>query len=427
MTSRILIRCDASLSIGSGHVIRCRTLARQLKRQGGEVLFICRRQTGDLIDLLQQEFEVVLLPELPLQSCEGLAGRDLYRAWLGCSQAQDSVDFLEALDSAGIDNAAWLIADHYGLDADWEARVLEGLHSDDFPKLLVIDDLADRPHRADLLLDQNFFGEATDQRYLGLVPSHCRQFLGPHYALLGQEYTQFHPLVTERTELHRVLVFFGGVDPDNLTGRTLEALMDPELAQLSVDVVIGRESPHRQTVADQVALRPGTTLHNPLPSLAVLIARADLAIGACGSTTWERACLKVPSLVVAIAANQVTFAQALHQAGHLQLLGDALTVSTESIRSALLDRIGNPVRGDVGGNLTDGFGAARLALAILGRQASIGLRLADERDEALLLRWAADPQVQTSGVSPDLTKPSDHDNSNRLGLANPSQLLLIAE
>ena len=416
MTPRILIRCDASLSIGSGHVIRCRTLARQL-----------RRQSGDLIGLLEQEFEVLPLPELPLLNCEGLAGRDLYQAWLGCSQAQDAADCLQALGLFDISNVAWLVVDHYGLDASWEDLFLEGLPGEAPPKLLVIDDLADRPHQADLLLDQNFFGEATDHRYQGLVPTHCRQLLGPHFALLGQEYTQFYPMVPERMELQRVLVFFGGVDSDNLTGRTLEALMDPALAHLTVDVVLGRESPHQQAVADLVAQRQCTTLHAPLPSLAGLIARADLAIGAGGSTTWERACLRLPSLVVAIAANQIPFAEALHQAGHLQLLGESSTVSPEQIRSALLARIADPVPKDAGGDLTDGFGASRLAIALLGTKARIRLRRAQVGDEALLLRWVNAPQVLASSYVPDLINPSDYGNWSSMGLDDPNRLLLIAE
>jgi len=288
----ILFRCDASLSIGSGHVMRCRTLARELQRRGTAVTFLCRRQPGDLIGLLEQEFRVLALPEQPLAACEGLEGRDLYGAWLGCSQDTDAAQCLQALAEAGITSARWLVADHYGLDARWEAQLLAGLAgADAHPKLLVIDDLADRPHQADLLLDQNFFGEATEQRYQGLVSPQCCQLLGPHYALLGPEYAQLHPLVPPRTELRRVLVFFGGVDPANLTGRTLEALMDQALADLAVDVVLGLQSPHRQAVEQLVARRPHTTLQGPLPSLAGLIARADLAIGAGGATTWERACL----------------------------------------------------------------------------------------------------------------------------------------
>lgn len=422
MTS-ILFRCDASLSIGSGHVMRCRTLARELQRRGAAVTFLCRRQPGELIALLEQEFRVLALPEQPLAASDGLEGRELYGAWLGCSQATDAAQCLEALARAGITSASWLVTDHYGLDASWEAQLLAGLA----PKLLVIDDLADRPHQADLLLDQNFFGEATEQRYQGLVPPQCRQLLGPHYALLGPEYAQLHPLVPPRTELRRVLVFFGGVDPANLTGRALEALLDPALADLAVDVVLGRQSPHRQVVEELVARRPHTTLHGPLPSLAGLIARADLAIGAGGATTWERACLGLPSLVVAIAANQLPFAQALDQAGHLQLLGDGASVTVEQIRSALLARIAEPYA-DVGGHdLTDGWGASRLSMAMLGPQGAISLRRASAADEALLLHWANDPEMRANSFSPEPIDPADHHHWFQSGQASPNRLQWIAK
>lgn len=426
MTS-ILFRCDASLSIGSGHVMRCRTLARELQRRGADVTFLCRRQPGDLIGLLEQEFAVLALPEQPLAACQGLEGRELYGAWLGCSQDQDASECLEALTGAGITSASWLVVDHYGLDARWEAQLLAGLAGGEpTPRLLAIDDLADRPHQADLLLDQNFFGEATEQRYQGLVPPQCRQLLGPHYALLGPEYAQLHPLVPPRTELRRVLVFFGGVDLANLTGRALQVLMDPALADLAVDVVLGRQSPHRQAVEELVVRRPHTTLHSPLPSLAGLIARADLAIGAGGATTWERACLGLPSLVVAIAANQLPFAQALDQAGHLELLGDAASVTVEQIRSTLLARSIQPAPGGAGSALTDGWGASRLAMAMLGPQGAISLRPVTKANEALLLRWANDPQVRANSFSPEPIKAADHHHWFQKGLANSNRLMLIA-
>lgn len=426
MTS-ILIRCDASQTIGSGHVMRCRTLARVLQSRGAVVTFLCRRQVGDLIALLEQEFPVLSLPELPLLDFEGLVGRDLYRAWLGCSQEQDATDCLYALASVSQVGADWIVVDHYGLDATWERLLLEGHSAKSSPKLLVIDDLADRHHQADLLLDQNFFGDATDHRYQGLLNSQCRQLLGTHYALLGPEYAQLHPLVPERSAVQRVLVFFGGVDSENLTGRTLEALMDPSLAHLAVDVVVGRQSLHRQAVADLVAQRQCTTLHGPLPSLAGLIARADLAIGAGGATTWERACLKLPSLVVATADNQIPFAEALHKAGHLQLLGDATTVSVDQIRSALLDFFANPFLHAAGGDLTDGWGASRLVFALLGPQSPISLRPADVGDEALWLRWVTDRQGRATSFVQDLIASSDQHNWFHEALLDPNRLLLIAE
>ena len=426
MTS-ILIRVDASLSIGSGHVMRCRTLARELRRRGAQVFFLCRRQTGDLISLLEQEFPVLALPELPLLVAEGLQSRELYSAWLGCSQEQDAADCLQALAQAGIKSVSWLVVDHYGLDARWEGRLLADLAVVEAPpKLLVIDDLADRLHQADLLLDQNFFGVETETRYAGLLPAHCRQLLGPHYALLGPEYAQLHPLVPPRTELRRVLVFFGGVDPHNLTGRALEALLSPELAHLAVDVVLGLQSPHRQVVAELVARRPYTTLHAQLPSLAGLIARADLAIGAGGSTTWERIALRLPSLVVTFGRDQSPIAEALNQLGYLKLLGDAPSVSVQEIGCALLARNADSFATGSVSALTDGWGVSRLGIAMLGNKGAMSLRPAVASDEALLLRWANDLQVRANSFSPAPIAPADHQRWFQASLSDAHRLLLIA-
>ena len=319
--TQILFRCDASFLIGSGHVMRCRTLARELQRRGAAVTFLCRRQPGDLIALLEQEFPVLALPPLPLASAQGLEGRALYAAWLGCNKDQDAADCLAAIADAGIARASWLVVDHYGLDAVWEDHLLAGLAGASPPKLLAIDDLADRPHQADLLLDQNFFGAATARRYARLVPPYCSQLLGPQYALLGLEYAQLYPLVPMRMELRRVLVFFGGVDSENLSSLALEALMNPQLAHLAVDVVLGPNSPHRKCLAGLVNSRPHTTLHDPLPSLAGLIIRADLAIGAGGIHAFERIALNCYALTVSAAANQSIPLQHLAGIGSIALSG----------------------------------------------------------------------------------------------------------
>ena len=195
----------------------------------------------------------------------------------------------------------WFVVDHYGLDVNWESLLLAG-HAGKAPsKLLVIDDLADRQHQADLLLDQ-FFGDLADQRYESLVSPVCRQLLGPHYALLGPEYPFLYPLVPERREVRRVLVFWC-MDPCNLTGRTLEALMDPELAHLSVDVVLGHQALHRQQIADLVGQRPFTTLHSQLPVLRDLShgpmwrsAPVDLLHGSVPVSDCQVLLLQVPRI-----------------------------------------------------------------------------------------------------------------------------------
>lgn len=362
----ILFRCDASHSMGSGHVIRCRTLARQLHKRGADITFLCRRQSGDLIYLLEQEFPVLILPEQPLSADDGLVGRNLYAAWLGCTQEQDAADCLQSLTKFDITSPSWLVVDHYGIDECWQNKVLAGIvTSDAKPKLLVIDDLGDRLHQADMLLDQNFFGANTQQRYQDLVPQQCENLLGPFYALLGPEYAQLHPLVPRRTELRRVLVFFGGVDPQNFTVRALEALMDPLLVDLAVDVVIGRQCLHSKEIEGLVAKRLNTTLYHSLPSLAGLIARADLALGAGGANTWERACLGLPSIVIALAENQLPFTEALNELGCVHFLGQGLSVTHEKIKSALINNLGQNIQNFNMNLVVDGHGAHRVASKVI--------------------------------------------------------------
>ena len=175
-----------------------------------------------------------------------------------------------------------------------------------------------------------------------------------------------------------------------------------------------------------MARRPNTYLHGPLPSLAGLIARADLAIGAGGATTWERTCLRLPSLVVAIAANQHPFSEALDQGGHLQLLGDGASVTVEQIRSALLSFITEPKPGKAAIALTDGWGASRLAMAMLGPQEAISLRQAIAGDETLLSYWANDPQVSATSFSQEPIAPNNHHHWFQKGLTDANRLWLIA-
>ena len=409
--------------------MRCRTLAHALKQQGAEILFLCRKQPGDLIELLEEDYRVLALPEQDLSSCGGLEGRNLYEAWLGVSQTQDAKECLRALASTGVHTVDWLVIDHYGLDASWEAQLKIGINEDSKVKLLVIDDLADRPHQADILIDQNFFGDSTNERYQKLVPEYCQQLLGPHYALLGPEYAKLQPLIPVRRQLKRLLIFFGGVDPKNLTGKALKALMHSSFEHLEVDVVLGRKSPNRKQIEKLAASRPSTTLHAPLPSLAGLIARADLAIGAGGATTWERACLKLPSLVVTIAANQRPIAEALAQRGDVHLLGDSETVSTQQIQSVMLAQIAGSFQQEqnAGGDLTDGLGVSRLVVAMLGTKTSISLFLAKKSDESLLSRWSKDLQLAADRGTSAPKVPSNFNQIKTRNLDNQEQLLLIAK
>lgn len=439
MTS-ILIRADASLSIGSGHAMRCRNLARQLRRRGAAITFVCRRQPGDLIELLAQEFRVLELPECPQNSCAAdvdanpLSGRALYAAWLGCPEEQDAVDSLAVLAEAQLQEPAWLVVDHYGLGAPWQRRMLNGLRHarGSSPEILVLDDLADRPHQANLLMDANRLDPAVPDPYRDLVPESCATLLGPAYALLDPLYSRLQPLLPVRCQLSRVLVFFGGIDAANHAAVALEALCHPRLLHLAVDVVAGAAAPHRADLETRVMQRPGTRLHVGLPSLAGLIARADLALGAAGTASWERACLGLPCLVVPVAENQQQGARALQAAGVARCLDlQAAVDPVATLQMALLELLEAPdalqAMSEACLQLGDGRGLARVVAALLGPAPGLRLRPAQVEDLWLYHWWASDPEVRRQSFTSDPIPLEQHRRWFAGRLSSPLALLRVLE
>ena len=314
---KILFRADASIATGTGHVIRCLTLADQLRGQGAEVAFLCAALPGALADLVRSR---------------GYACAELSPSVAG-SGSSDAQETLAAAAAIIPGMADWLVVDHYGLDARWEEQVRGCCR-----RLMAIDDIANRPHSCDLLLDQNY---EDPSRYRGLVPADCRLLLGPAYALLRPEYAANRgSVVLRRRPLQRVFVFFGGSDPADLTGKTLQALMAPGLVHLKVDVVVGGNYIHHDSLNLLAKERGHTTVNGPQLHLADLMRTADLAIGAGGVTNWERMTLGLPSLVITLAENQVPISVQLNQRGIIRLLGKSEDISAEQIRDALLDEIG---------------------------------------------------------------------------------------
>jgi len=327
----VCIRCDASQQIGSGHVMRCLALAESMRVIGAEVEFSCRQHAGNLIGYIRSrdfivhelfgsfgnKFDCVKAPNL----------RHEYAEWLGVSQLEDANETIFALQGR---RPQWLIVDHYGLDRTWEGALRPHVEN-----IMAIDDLADRGHDCELILDQNFFIDG-ETRYDHLVSPSCIKLLGPSYALLRREFSEARKILAPKSQnVQRVLVFFGGVDQDNVTGSALEALSASEFYQLKVDVVLGEGNPHKALIEKQVLARAHTTLHVQINNIAELMAGCDLSLGAGGSTTWERLCLGLRSLVVTVAENQIHFIKDLSQAGFLTLLGSSKNVSVMDIRKAL--------------------------------------------------------------------------------------------
>ena len=332
MSQLIIIRTDASQKIGSGHVMRCLTLAEALRDSGVTIEFITRDHPGNLNKyIIDKGFKANLLPDWKIsKSQESLAG---YEQWLGVPQEVDAAQTIEAVEGKDSD---WMIIDHYALDHEWEKRLRP--HTE---KIMVIDDLANRSHDCDLLLDQNYIHD--QHRYDELLFPNTLRLLGPSYALLRKDFAKCNNgSVQNKHQINRIFVFFGVSDLDNLTSTAIKALKHPNLRHLLVDVVVGLTNPHILEIKKQVEEHPHAQLHIQIENIAELMANADIALGAGGPTTWERMALGLPSIVVTIAENQIASTSDLEQDGYLQWLGNGDQVDEHDIYGAILRAIENP-------------------------------------------------------------------------------------
>jgi len=313
MSRAVVFRTDASLQIGSGHVMRCLTLATALKEQGVTCHFICREHPGNLIDQIRDRGLAVTalvtdgLDLRPVaQDGESLPA---HAAWLGVDWQTDAEATRDVLQSISPD---WLIVDHYALDRSWEQALRSHC-----TQLMVIDDLADRPHDCDLLLDQNLGREVAN--YVDLVPAACTVLTGTRYALLRPEFAALREYSLQRRhppQLRQLLITMGGMDQSNATGQVLDALRQCPLPQdCRITVVMGLHAPWLAKVQVQAADFPWPCeVKVNVSDMAQLMAESDLAIGAAGSTSWERCVLGLPTLMVVLAGNQQDIANALEDA-----------------------------------------------------------------------------------------------------------------
>lgn len=321
---KVLFRADASVRIGSGHVMRCLALAQELTALGGECHFVCRQTDGNLNDVISQ------------------LGYPLYTLTGAADEQQDAAQTLQQLTQS----YQLLIVDHYALAQQYCSALRQRCEY-----IMVIDDLANRLHDCDMLLDQNLLPQA-EQRYAELVPVHCETLLGPRFALLRQE---FYQPVKHRLPNH-ILIGFGGSDEQNLTTIAIKALQQLKSGLFTADIVIGANNPWRADITQQLACLPNVQLHVQCNYMATLMYRARLMLGAGGASHWERCICGLPGLVVTVAENQQATTAYLDHLGACVWLGQAAEMSAEFFaeqlcyylsQPALLDDIGQSAAGIV--------------------------------------------------------------------------------
>lgn len=317
----VAFRVDVALHIGTGHLQRCLTLANQLKQKLIRSIFFVRQYDGNLLDIVDRSgFEYYII---------GTSVNKFFSSnhseWLGLSQQNDCGDFLQAASDFRIDA---LVIDHYSIDSVWESAVKEHLSL----PILVIDDLANRKHNCEVLLDQNYWPN-IDVRYNGLLPNHSQKLLGPKYALLKPTYEEMRQSSTDRNRkvgLNSILVNFGGVGDLLLWQIVIPALL--KCLKYNFHIITGKlPAEHYAMLHDLVKGESHVKMQETTNKMPELMNTSIYCLGACGSTVWERFCLGLNSALIDIAENQKELVEGLYRSNLIDYLGDLESVNTDKI------------------------------------------------------------------------------------------------
>lgn len=385
---KAIFRTDASVAIGGGHVRRCLVLADALAEAGWAIGFVCGAAARSIVPALTSRGFAVTEPA--------------------------------AFDNAPV-RCDLLVVDDYRLDAAFE-RAARGWAK----RILVIDDLANRSHDCDVLLDQS--PGRTCEAYAGLVPKDCALLLGPSYALLDPRFRAARRQRRPIGKIERIFVNFGTTDTANATSLALDALGVAQLGA-GIDIVVGSAAPHLTALRAKVAaLGTDASLHVDHDDMAALMRGADLAIGAGGVGALERCALGLPSAILTVADNQHDNARALAASGAALYWGDIGDRTANEIAAALKllagDQAGRAAMSDAAAALVDGFGAARARMscdaplrAKDGR--AVSLRPATFADSASMLAWQSAPGVRAYARNPAAPKPEEHERWLKARLADP--------
>lgn len=347
---RIIFRVDAATSIGIGHVMRCLTLAENLKKYNNTIQFICRKAQGDCIELIRDRgFFVTELPEIDEE------------IWT-YTDREWAVDAHQTIQAINNQSVSVLIVDHYAIDERWEERLYSFTD-----KMMVIDDIANRKHVCDILLDQNDYIKGAE-RYYSLTPSNCKKLLGASYCLLRDEFIEQRINLKQRnSSVHNIFVSFGGSDPTDETTKLLQALL--KFKDKQIHVVVGKGNVNSEAIKNFCKKYSNYYYYFQINNMAEIINKCDIAIGAGGSSTWERCSLGIPSLVVATAPNQLELSRDAAKKEVIKFLGLASEITIMDWQMHIHKFIQNEkLRHKIAENsleLVDGLGIKRIVREIL--------------------------------------------------------------
>ncbi len=399
---KVAIRVDSSNDIGTGHVMRCMSLAQQMVREGAEVTFYSRNLPGNILSVLSKNsFPVILLNEK--NSLHDSTTENIYSSWIPVTEEVDAEEFNRKCQVVDL-----IIVDHYSLSKTWETIV----HSKQ-AKIMAIDDLL-RDHCADVIIDQTYLRKPEEY----IVEHHFdgQVLAGSDYAMLRTEFNQLrecHNRVI--VGKHKILITMGGVDKLNATLRVLKALSIASLDWAdNINIVLSEKAPHYTLVKKFVAtLDDRYKLINFTNDMASLMCEATIAIGAPGTTSWERACLGLPSILIPIAENQLDIAS------KLESVNASIVIDFNEISTSLLTALGNIKENwqsfsEKNAQICDGLGTKRICAHLSPLKAndgkSIFLKKATKQDIGIVYAWQSEPETRCFSRTTDAPSKDRHFN-----------------
>jgi UDP-2,4-diacetamido-2,4,6-trideoxy-beta-L-altropyranose hydrolase len=422
---RVAVRCDASTRIGTGHLRRCLSLADALAALGAEPCFVLRPHDAVAERIMAAHRYPVFWLSPPLRPYTPAANAPMHAAWAGIPGADDAMETIAVLWEWA---PQWVIVDHYAFDASWHLSIRDALRC----AVVAVDDLGDRAIGADVLIDAN----AADNhaaKYAGRLASGTRTLVGPRFAPLAPVYRSAPRYAFDPT-VRSVGIFMGGMDEHDASGAALQTLRRDVGFAGAIEIVTSAAAPHADALARACLADGNAVLSMDLPDLSAFYARHDLQIGAGGTSSYERACIGVPTIAVVLAENQLTVVPVLERLGIVRgatlpdVAATGLLAGADDLASVATELIARPdarrAMMERSQQLVDGRGAERVALSLLADR--LRLRPATLSDAAMLHAWRDDPSTRAVSINRDAIAYDDHLAWLSRVLASPMRRLFIA-
>jgi UDP-2,4-diacetamido-2,4,6-trideoxy-beta-L-altropyranose hydrolase len=415
---RVALRADASPRSGTGHVVRCLSLAAALRDAGARPCLVSRRLGIDVAALAQRtgvELVELAAPPAGFETTDPVP----HAAWAGVDWQRDAEETAQAL--AGRD-CERVVVDHYAFDARWHRRVAQALGA----RIAAIDDLADRELAVDLLIDHNLC-EDTRAKYAGRIDATTRVLGGPRHALLGRAYAALAPREPDDA-VDSIGIFLGGVDAAGLSSLALRACRDVAGFSGAIEIATTSAHPQLNALRALATTQPPTTLLLDAPELSAFFARHGLQIGAAGGATWERCCAGAPMLLLVAADNQLAVVPQLVAFGAAAALPPEASRDLQQVGALVAELLADAPRRRAMAQraraLVDGLGARRVALAMLGQR--VELRAARADDATMAQAWRNHPATREASRDTREIPLDEHRLWWQRTLTDPTRRLFVA-